>query len=62
MIQLWLVVLIILTSIGSCERTFSSENHIKSFGRCALNISILEALMRIAMAKIPMKSLNFEDI
>ena len=62
MIQLWQVVLTLSASRASCERGFSTPNHIKSFGRCALNISTLEALMRIAMAKIPMKSLDFEDI
>ena len=62
MIQLWQVVLTLLASRASCERRFSTQNHIKSSGRCALNISTLEVLMKIAMAKIPMKSLDFEDI
>ena len=39
----------------------SQLNLIKSFGRCALNITTLDALIRIAMAKIHMKSLDFED-
>ena len=62
MTQLWQVVLTLLASIATCERGFSTQNHIKSSGRCALNISTLEALMRIAMAKIPIESLDFEDI
>ena len=56
------MVLTLSTSKASCERGFSTQNHIKSSGRCALNISTLEALMRIAMAKIPMESFDFEDI
>ena len=36
--------------------------YIKSFGRCAMNISTLESLMRITLAKIPMEFLDFEDI
>ena len=61
MTQLWQVVLTLLASTATCERGFSNQNHIKSSGRCALNISTLEAL-RTAMAKIPMESLDFEDI
>ena len=34
----------------------------KFFNRCAFNINTLEALMRIAMTKISMDSLDFEDI
>ena len=56
------MVLILPASTTTCERGFSTQNHIKSSGRCALNISTLEVLMRIAMAKIPMESLDFEDI
>ena len=56
------MVLTLPASTATCERGFSTQNHIKSSGRCALNISTLEALMRIAMAKIPMESLDFEDI
>ena len=62
MTQLWQVVLTLPTSTTSCERRFSTQNHIKPFRKCALNISTSEALMRIAMAKIPIESLDFEDI
>ena len=62
MTQLWQVVLTLPASTATCERGFSTQNHIKSSRRCALNISTLEALKRIAMAKIPMESLDFEDI
>ena len=62
MIQLWQVVLTLPASTATCEREFPTQNHIKSFGRCALNISTLEVLMRIIMAKIPIESLDFEDI
>ena len=58
MTQLWQVVLTLLASTTSCERQFLTLNHIKSFSKCALNISTLEALMMIAMAKICMESLN----
>ena len=50
------------TSTISCERGFLTQNHIKSFGRCVLNINTLEALMRNAMTIIPMDFLDFEDI
>jgi hypothetical protein len=62
MTRLWQVVLILLASTTSCERGFSTQNHIKSSGRCAMNISTLESLMRIALAKILVEFLNFEDI
>jgi hypothetical protein len=56
------VILILPANIAICERGFSTQNHIKSFGRCAMNISTLESLIRIALAKIPMESLDIEDI
>jgi hypothetical protein len=62
MTQLWQVILTLPASIASCERGFSTQNLIKSSGRCALNITTLDAFMRIAMAKIPMESLDFEAI
>ena len=49
-------------SAFSCERGFLTQNHIKSFGRCAFNINTLEALMTIAMVKISIDSLGFKDI
>jgi hypothetical protein len=55
MTQLWKVILTLLASTTSCERGFSTQNLVKSSGRCALNITTLDALMRIAMAKIPME-------
>jgi len=60
--QLWQVIFTHPASIASCERGFSTQNLIKSSGRCALNITSLDALMRIAMAKTPMEFLDFEDI
>jgi hypothetical protein len=62
MTQLWQVILTLSANTASCERGFSTQNLIKSFGRCALNITTLDTLMRIAMAKIPLESLDFEDI
>ena len=62
MTQLWQVVLTLPISKTTCESGFSTQNHIKTSRRCTLNISTLEALMRIAMAKIHMESLDFEDI
>jgi hypothetical protein len=62
MTQLWQVILTLPTSTTSCERGFSTQNLIKSSGRCALNITTLDALMRIVMVEIPMESLDFEDI
>jgi hypothetical protein len=58
----YIIVLILLASTTSCERGFSTQNHIESFGRYAMNISTLESLMRIALAKIPVDFLDFEDI
>ena len=60
--QLWQVILTLPASTSSCERGFSTQNLTKSYRRCALNITTLDTLMRIAMAKIPMESLDFEDI
>jgi hypothetical protein len=51
MTQLWQVILTLPASTTSCERGFSTQNLIKSFGRCALNITILDALMRIAIGE-----------
>jgi hypothetical protein len=56
------VILTLPASTTSCERGFSTQNLITSSGRCAPNITTLDALMRIAMAKIPMESLDFQDI
>jgi hypothetical protein len=50
MTQLWQVILTLPASTTSCERGFSTQNLINSSGRCALNITTLDALMRIAMA------------
>ena len=54
------MVLTLPTNTASCEKGFSSQNYIKSFSKCALNISTLKSVMRIAMAKIPMEALDFE--
>ena len=62
MTRLWQMVLILPRSTTSCERGVSTQNHIKSFGRCAMNISTLEVLMKISLPKIPVESLDFEDI
>jgi hypothetical protein len=62
MTRLWQVVLILPTNTTNCERGFSTQNHINSLGKCAMNISNLELLMRIALAKIPMECIYFEDI
>jgi hypothetical protein len=56
--HLWLQVLLNHFCLGGCKLV----NHDGSSGRCALNITTLDALMRIAMAKIPMESLDSEDI
>ena len=56
------MVLILPLSTTSCKRGFSTQNHIKSSGRCAMNITTLESLMKISLPKIPMESLDLEDI
>jgi hypothetical protein len=57
MTQLWQVILTLPAGTTSCERGFSTQNLIKFYGRCALNITTLDALMRIVKV-----SLDFEDI
>ena len=56
------MVLTLSANKASCKRGFSTQNHIKSSNRRAMNITTLETLMRIAMAEISMKFLDFEDI
>ncbi len=60
--SLWQAVLTIPASTASCERGFSTQNHIKSSLRCSLNLKTLEAEMRIAMAQIPIECMNFEEV
>lgn len=53
-IKLWQVVII--------ERGFSTQNHIKSTLRSSLVLETLEAQMRVAMAKIPIENIDFEQV
>ena len=46
------------TSTTSCKWGFLTQNRIKYFGKCALNINALEALIKIAMNKIAMDSFD----
>ena len=62
MTKLWQVVIVIPTSTASCERGFSTQNHIKSTLRCSLVLETLEAQMRVAMAKIPIEAIDFEQV
>ena len=62
MTKLWQVVLVIPIGIASCERGFSTLNHIMSTIRCNLVFETLEAQMRVAMAKISMEAIDFEQI
>ena len=43
MTKLWQIVLVILASIASCERRFSTQNYIKSGVRGYLVLETLEA-------------------
>ena len=60
MTKLWQAILVICASI--CERGFSTQNHIKSTLWCSLVLETLEAHMRVAMAKIPMEAIEFEQV
>jgi hypothetical protein len=62
MTKLWQAVLVIPASTTSCERGFSTQNYIKSTLRCSLVLETLEAQMRVAMAKIPIKAIDFEQV
>jgi len=56
MIKLWQAILVNPASTVSCERGFSTQNHIKSTLRCSLVLETLEAQMRVTMAKIPIEA------
>ena len=62
MTKLWQTVLVIPASTASCERGFSTQNHIKSTLRCSLVLETLEAQMRVAMAKVPIEAIDFEEV
>jgi hypothetical protein len=62
MTKLWQAVLVIPASTTSCERGFSTQNHIKTTLRCSLVLETLEAQMRVAMAKIPIEAIDFEQV
>lgn len=62
MTKLWQAVIIIPASTASCERGFSTQNHIKSTLRSSLVLETLEAQMRVAMAKIPIENIDFEQV
>ena len=58
--KLWQSILVILASTTFCERGLSTQNHIKSTLQCSLVLEILEAQMRVAMAKISIEAIDFE--
>ena len=60
--KLWQTVLIIPASTASFERGFSTQNHIKSTLRCSLVLETLEAQMKVAMAKVPIEAIHFEQV
>jgi len=62
MTKLWQAAIIILASTTSCERGFSTQNHIKFTLRSSLVLETLEAQMRVAMAKIPIENIDFEQV
>ena len=62
MTKLWQIVLVILVSTTSYERGFSTQNHIKFTLRCSLILETLEAQMRVAMAKVPIEAIDFEQV
>ena len=62
MTKLWQVVLVNPASITSCVKRFSTQNHLKSTLRCRLVLETLQAQMRVAMAKIPIEAIDFEQV
>ena len=62
MSKLWQIVLVIPVNTASCERGFSTQNHIKSTLRCSLVLETLEIQMRVAMAKVPIEAIDFEQV
>ena len=60
--KLWQAILVILASTTSCYKGFSTQNHIKSTLWCSEVLETLEAQMRIAMAKISIGPVDFEQI
>ena len=62
MTKLWQAILVIPTSTASCERGFFTQNHIKSTLWCNLVLETLEAQMRIAVAKILVEAIDFEQV
>ena len=62
MTKLWQIVLVIPTSTASYETGFSTQNHIKSTLRCSLVLETLEAQMGVAMAKVPIEAIDFEQV
>ena len=62
MAKLWQAVLVIPTSTTSCERGFSTQNHIKFTLWYSLVLDTLEAQMRVAMIKIPIETIDFEQV
>ena len=62
MTKLWQAFLVILASTASCERGFSTQNHIKSTLYCSLVLETLEVQMRVATAKVPIEAIDFEQV
>ena len=62
MTKLWQIDLVIPASTASYERGFSTQNHIKSTLYCSLVLETLEAQMRVAMAKVPIEAIDFEQV
>ena len=62
MTKLWQTVLVIPARTTFCKRGFSTQNHIKSTLRCSLVLETLEAQMRVAMAKVSIEAIDFEQV
>ena len=62
MTKLWQAILIIPTKTTSCERRFFTQNHIMSTLWCSLVLKTFEAQMKVAIAKVTIEAIDFEQV
>jgi hypothetical protein len=60
--NLWRRVMVIPVSTAICERGFSKQNLIKSHLRTSLKLEILDALMCVSCANIPVDNINWNVV
>ena len=62
MTSLWQAILVIPACMISCEKGISTQNHIKFTLEYNLVLETLEAQMKVAMVKIPIDAIDFEQV